>query len=239
VVWTPWQQMNVDIPNYTVEIPPAAASSSSSSGGTSSSGGSGDTGNLGSASGTAPTAGTGPSGTYLTPLVYYGRLMVFFLQLVQKTLTNPQGTATSGTSTSGTASNSAPGSFAALGNSGSNGPSSQTPIQYWDVTLCYSEYRNGRWTPKQMAKDPVTGAIPTMGGPLPPADSFQVIPRFSNILVAGSTTLWETQIYFDIYRCVPSSSTLTFIGASLHHPHPPHQLHTSWLLAHTFTPTVV
>ena len=32
------------------------------------------------------TGATGISGTYVTPVVYYGRLMVFFLQFAKKTL---------------------------------------------------------------------------------------------------------------------------------------------------------
>jgi hypothetical protein len=162
VVWTPWQSMQVDIPNYTVET---------------------------------STGGTGPSGTYLTPVVYYGRLMVFFLQFVKKT--QPATTASATTS------------FADVGNSKSSGPSAQLPIEYWDVTLCYSEFRNGQWTPKQIAKDPVTGAIPTTPNSLPSVDSFQVVPRFSSIAVPNSQ-LSETQITFDIYMC---GSTTTNIGS--------------------------
>jgi hypothetical protein len=175
VVWTPWQQMNVDIPSYTVEIPPAITGGSGSSATT--------------------TGGTGRSGTYLTPVVYYGRVMVFFLQLAQKTLPNPSGTATSTQS------------FSDAGNSKTQGPTAQTPLQYWDATLCYTEYRNGQWTPKQMAKDPVTGVLPTTATPLPPADCFQIIPRFSNSLVAGSTNLWQTQIIFDIYMSIAPPAT--------------------------------
>ena len=188
VIWTPWQQMNVDIPSYTVEIPAAVTVSGSTA---------------------TASGGTGPSGTYLTPVVYYGRLMVFFLQLVQKTLSNTQGAPTP--TTAGTKAQ----TFSDYGTSPSQGPVNQTPLQYWDATLCYTEYRNGQWTPKQIAKDPVTGALPTVGGPAPPVDCFQVIPRFSNNSIAN-TTLSETQITFDIYQCAAPSTFATNIGSYIY-----------------------
>jgi Neuraminidase-like domain len=113
-----------------------------------------------------PSGATGASGTYVTPVVYYGRLMIFFPQFIKKT--QPATIPTT--------------SFASVGNKMS--PTSQAPIEYWDITLCYAEYRNGQWTPKQIAKDPVTGAIPTIPSTLPSVDSFQVIPRFTSVVTS-------------------------------------------------------
>ncbi|BBB92591.1 MAG TPA: neuraminidase-like domain-containing protein [Methylomusa anaerophila] len=79
------------------------------------------------------------NGCYLTPAVWNGRLLVFFPQIMKKTKPN-------------SASNT--GSFNSLGND-SDGIGKSKPIDYYEIKMAWSEYRNGKWTQKQLSKDAV------------------------------------------------------------------------------------
>jgi hypothetical protein len=77
------------------------------------------------------------SGSYLAPAVWNNRLLVFFPQINVKT--KPK---SSDNSIKGNVDGS--GNFSAADNS---------PVNYTEIKLAWSEYRNGKWTQKQLAKD--------------------------------------------------------------------------------------
>ena len=95
---------------------------------------------------TGTTAQITGNGCYLTPVVWNERLFVFFPQFMKKTKPNESA---SGKSVTDIASDS---------------PNNLKPAEYWEIKLAWSEYRNGRWTQKQVGKDAIYD-IPAM----PPA----------------------------------------------------------------------
>lgn len=79
------------------------------------------------------------NGCYLTPVVWNGRLLIFFPQIMKKTKPNPE---------------SETGSFTKLGND-DKGIDKAKPIEFYEIKMAWSEYRNGKWTQKQISKDAV------------------------------------------------------------------------------------
>lgn len=78
------------------------------------------------------------NGCFLIPVVFNNRLLIFFPQIMKKTAPpapNPTITTTNSDSGSTTDVSSAP-----LNN-------------YWEIKVAWSEYRNGKWTQKQVSKD--------------------------------------------------------------------------------------
>ncbi len=120
--WYPWEKMQVDIPSYDVLDAPSDNSQVTK-------------GQL-----------MGNNGSYLTPIVWNGRLMVFFPQFIKKTMPNDS-----------------------IGNKSisdiaNDSPNNTKPTEYWEIKLAWSEYRNGKWTQKQVSKD----AIYQVPDPTPP-----------------------------------------------------------------------
>jgi DNA-binding transcriptional MerR regulator len=76
------------------------------------------------------------NGTYLTPVVWNNRLLIFFPQISVKTKPKSTNNSITGTVKDGV--------FNAVDN---------TPITYCEIKLAWSEYRNGKWTQKQVSKD--------------------------------------------------------------------------------------
>ncbi|QYR21089.1 hypothetical protein KZ483_25785 [Paenibacillus sp. sptzw28] len=79
------------------------------------------------------------NGCFLTPVVWNERLLVFFPEIMKKTKPNPASTSSS---------------FSSLGND-SDGITKSKPIDYYEIKMAWSEYRNGKWTQKQISKDAV------------------------------------------------------------------------------------
>ncbi len=132
--WYPWEKIQVDIPSYDVE----------------------DLQELGSkrlASKTldntvieSVTYDLNPNykkvignGCFLTPFVWNGRLLIFFPQFVRKTRTNED--------VAGSKS---------VADMAEDSTDSAKPIEFWEIKMAWSEYRNGRWTPKQLSKDAIS-----------------------------------------------------------------------------------
>jgi hypothetical protein len=163
-IWTPWEMMNVDIPTYTVE----ATTGSSSSG-----------------------AGTATStGSYVTPVVWNGRVFVLFPTFAKKTL--PAAGYSDKTKSMQDQGNAKPASDSAA-------PS------YWYITMNLSERRDGAWAPKQVSTEGVyedIGSI-TDSTTMPSVNSYAFIPR-----VVGSGD--ESTFSIDVLR--QSSGSLLPIG---------------------------
>lgn len=79
------------------------------------------------------------NGTFLCPVVWNGRLLIFFPQIMKKTKPNP-------------ASNT--GKFEELGKR-ETGINDAKPVEYYEIKMGWSEYRNGKWTQKQLSRDAV------------------------------------------------------------------------------------
>lgn len=100
------------------------------------------------------------NGCYLTPIVWNGRLLIFFPNFMKKTRPNPDAT----------------GSLATLAND-AGGIGKMKPIEYWEIKMGMSEYRNGKWTQKQLSKK----AIYHGDGNTPPdIQSYEFVPLISN-----------------------------------------------------------
>ncbi len=77
------------------------------------------------------------NGCYLIPVVWNGRLLIFFPQIMKKTRPND---------TSQNQSNRA---------SADSTPEQLKPEEFYEIKMAWSEYRNGKWTQKQISKDTV------------------------------------------------------------------------------------
>jgi hypothetical protein len=99
-------------------------------------------------------------GTYLIPVVWNGRLLVFFPQFTKKTA--PSDT-TSGDTVKGM---------------GDHTESESKPVEYWEIKIGWSEYRNKKWAQKQISVDAVYTRDPatkvTFTGHI---GEYQFIPR--------------------------------------------------------------
>lgn len=75
------------------------------------------------------------NGCYLTPVVWNNRLLIFFPQIMKKTKPKP---------------NFEESSFNQIGNKPIK---DSKPDEYYEIRMAWSEYRNGKWSQKQITKD--------------------------------------------------------------------------------------
>ncbi|KAF3916292.1 hypothetical protein ABW21_db0202732 [Orbilia brochopaga] len=122
------------------------------------------------------------SGSYLAPVIREDRLYVFFPQITVKTVDANQASSstTSGSTTSGK-------TWTELGNTQVAG---QEPVTSWEITMAWSEYVKGAWSPKRISPGslnidprrlPVPEGKPNVIPPydkLPSAWEFRVDPIF-------------------------------------------------------------
>jgi|GEM_PF-475368 len=88
------------------------------------------------------------NGCYLTPVVWNNRLLIFFPQIKKNIKTAADG------------GNNKQGSFS-------------KPVEYYEIKMAWSEYRNGKWTQKQVSKD-VLNTTPRNG--LHEIEYFKFVP---------------------------------------------------------------
>lgn len=101
-------------------------------------------------------------GTYLIPVVWNQRLLVFFPQFMKKTMPNSNGDNRT---------------FQDIGNN--TKPSDNKPVEFWEIKMAWSEYRNGKWTQKQLSTDALySQTSPTLG--LPPINLYEFIPSLNS-----------------------------------------------------------
>ncbi|MFZ6014528.1 MAG: neuraminidase-like domain-containing protein, partial [Bacteroidota bacterium] len=120
------------------------------------------------------------NGCYLTPVSWNGRLLVFFPHIMKKTKPNSQ---------------SSSGSFNTLGND-SSGITKSQPVEYFEIKMGWSEYRNGKWTQKQVSKDSLY-SDPLTTNQYHRIEFLKFIPK---VLTTGVT------IYVDDNKDVPADS---------------------------------
>ncbi|MBV8883138.1 MAG: hypothetical protein JO235_03955 [Chroococcidiopsidaceae cyanobacterium CP_BM_RX_35] len=112
--WYPWKKVQVDIPSYDLEV------TDSSNG----------------------HVTIKENGSYLVPVVWHGRPLIFFPLFMKKNAPNPT-----------------------TNNTKFNDLATQTPdanksIEYLEIKLGWSEYRNGNWTQKQVSSEAIYDLIP-------------------------------------------------------------------------------
>ena len=78
------------------------------------------------------------NGCFLTPIVWNNRLLIFFPQFMRRTksnedLENPK----------------------SIREISEDSPGNIKPIEYWEIKMAWSEYRNGKWTQKQLSKNAI------------------------------------------------------------------------------------
>jgi Neuraminidase-like domain len=76
-------------------------------------------------------------GTYLIPVAWNNRLLIFSPQFLKKTIPSTS---------------SANRTFQQVGNDPID---DHKPIEFWEIKMCWSEYRNGKWTQKQQSAEGV------------------------------------------------------------------------------------
>ena len=130
------------------------------------------------------------NGTYLVPVVLDKRLLIFFPQFMNKTAPNPTVNAQP------------------IKKTGDNTPDQSKPSQYWEIKMAWSEYRNGKWTQKQITKDAIYDPSPEQ------LNQYEFRPR--------SVTLPDAQIVVDVYKQQPVAGQdrelggFYFFGSQLH-----------------------
>jgi peptidoglycan hydrolase-like protein with peptidoglycan-binding domain len=146
------------------------------------------------------------NGTYLIPVVWNKRLLIFFPQFMKKTVPNPEVSKKP---------------IKDIGNN--NTPDQSKPIEYWEIKMAWSEYRNEKWTQKQVS----SGAIfdnPNDSKPtLPPAPLrdirlYEFIPRIYGVF-EGSEPRVTIDVFFDRLKSIgntPLKERFTFTGNQLY-----------------------
>ncbi len=122
------------------------------------------------------------SGCYLIPVVWNKRLLVFFPQIMKKTKPNPAAT----------------GSLSSIANS-NNGATNLKPIDYLEIKMGMSEYRNGKWTQKQLSKDTLNIENVSLQG-------FEFTPLFNT----GKTTVAIKVFHYS--SAIASPNTFEFVN---------------------------
>ena len=111
------------------------------------------------------------NGTYLIPVVWNARLLIFFPLFMKKTAPSPVG----GTKFKDLADTTA---------------GSANPAQFWEIKMGWSEYRNGKWTQKQLSARAIYDpAAPP--NPIPGVESYDFVPRL---------VIDHPQVIIDVYR---------------------------------------
>lgn len=124
------------------------------------------------------------NGTYLTPVVWNKRLLIFFPQFAKKTVPVALPSEID------------PNAKIQVGK----------PREGWEIRLGWSEYRNGKWTQKQLSAEAIYD-IPGTSNSLPNISLYEFIPR----LVEGS----DPKVAIDIYRDDPALGSFYFAGSQL------------------------
>lgn len=122
------------------------------------------------------------NGTYLIPVVWNKRSLIFFPQISLKTAPSPAGDT----------------SFKSLGDAKSG---SAKPAQFWEIKMAWSEYRNGKWTQKQVSAEAIHDPDPTKFPAFDPNKAFDSPPALSSYdfiprLVSGS----DPKVIIDVYQ---------------------------------------
>jgi len=103
------------------------------------------------------------NGAYLIPVVWNNRLLIFFPQFLKKTAPRTSQIKDK--------------TIKAIGD---DKASDHKPIEYWEIKMGWSEYRNRKWTQKQVSAEAVYQFPifpPLLDRPIIPIDQFRFTPR--------------------------------------------------------------
>ncbi len=130
-------------------------------------------------------------GTYLIPVVWNKRLLIFFPQFMKKSIPPPSSEIKT-----------------TKDNGGINVPL-QKATDLWEIKMAWSEYRNGKWVPKQVSADAHY-------------DNFNLASSYE--FVARTITTDPKRVEIDIYQESNSIGSFSFFGSQLSKqtPLPPH-----------------
>ncbi len=138
------------------------------------------------------------NGTYLIPVVWNKRPLIFFPQFSLKTAPSPaKDTA-----------------FKDLGDAKSG---AAKPAQFWEIKMAWSEYRNGKWTQKQVSAEAINDPDPTKFPAFDPTKAFDPPPAVSSYdfiprLVSDS----DSKVVIDVYRASTTPlGSFFFTGSQL------------------------
>ena len=104
--------------------------------------------------------GVHENGTYLVPVVWQGRVLLFFPIFSKKTSPKPASAK----------------KFKEIAETET--PKAHHPYEFWEVKLGWSERRNGKWTQKQISPLPIVDGAPTTEAP--DIASFGFVPRLKD-----------------------------------------------------------
>ena len=174
--WYPWEKMQVDIPSYDVEDVDATGK---------------ETGNI----------KKNGNGTYLIPVVWNNRLLVFFPQFMKKTI--------------------AASSDKSISKMAESTGTDLKPSEKWEIKMAWSEYRKGKWTPKQVSADAVYFEkfpgyspdayvfIPTIDLDKVMIDVYHEEEKSTSTLLLQYPKLSSAEIVFSIYVSEKADGTYT------------------------------
>lgn len=124
------------------------------------------------------------NGAYLIPVVWNRRLLIFLPQFMKKTQPVSHDE-----------------KFKEMGEN--ENVESSKPDEYWEIKMGWSEYRNGKWTQKQLSSQPVYD-YPNPSKTPPNITSYEFIPRISTI-----------EVTIDVYRDTPALGAFSFTGSQI------------------------
>lgn len=130
------------------------------------------------------------NGCYLVPVVFNNRLLIFFPQFMKKTVPP----ANNGTITTGT-------------DNGHTTVPTPGPTYYWEIKMAWSEYRNGKWTPKQVSKDAIYD--PSTSGSLPDISKYDFVP------ILSTTASLPQQVTIDVFSSQTLAGSFLFEGSQV------------------------
>lgn len=129
------------------------------------------------------------NGCYLTPVVWNGRLLLFFPQIIKKS--KPMATGNNITTSKDE-------------NGNALVPVS-TGTEYYEIKMAWSEYRNGKWTQKQLSKDAILSDSINYNNDI---QYFKFVP----IVYEGEKVIINFDDNFDLNWNIPEDKTILWDG---------------------------
>jgi hypothetical protein len=112
------------------------------------------------------------NGTYVSPVVWNGRILIFFPQFAKKTAVRPVADSTT------------------IRDMGDKKAAELSEVEFWEVKMCYTERRDGAWSPKVVSSDGVYESIDDLANyAIPTLNDYIFIPRLQVDVTGGSTML--------------------------------------------------
>jgi hypothetical protein len=128
-------------------------------------------------------------GTYLIPVVWNNRLLIFFPQFMKKSAPDPK--------------------------------DNQKSIEYWEIKMGWSEYRNAKWTQKQLSSEAIYD-MPSAPGALPDVNKYEFVPEISTATQQVFIQIYQTTLFgiFDFMGSQISKGILLIVGPPIPPPIP-------------------